>query len=91
MVARVICWAGSFDSVAAMVTISEPMKENMVVSSAASTAPQPLGRKPSLAYRWLMPPACGFSEKPKIAAQPRKMKAMIEQTLISASQNSNSP
>ncbi|MCY1414465.1 hypothetical protein D9M71_299180 [compost metagenome] len=74
-----------------MVTISEPMKENMVVSSAASTAPQPLGMKPPSAYRWLMPLTCGFSETPKMAAQPRTMKAMIEPTLISASQNSNSP
>ncbi|MNN85204.1 hypothetical protein D3C81_2024650 [compost metagenome] len=45
-VARTMCLSGVSDSAAAMVTISAPIKENMVISIALSTAPKPLGIKP---------------------------------------------
>ncbi|MNJ56402.1 hypothetical protein D3C77_519450 [compost metagenome] len=82
---------GSLDSAAAMVTISVPMNENMVVSIAASTAPIPLGIKPWVSNRRLTPLTWLFGSRPKMAATPRIMKPMIATTLSNANQNSNSP
>ena len=45
LVARTICLSGVSDSAAAMVTISAPINENMVISIALSTAPKPLRHK----------------------------------------------
>ncbi|CNU26750.1 Uncharacterised protein [Salmonella enterica subsp. enterica] len=46
LVARTICLSGVSDSAAAIVTISAPIKENMVINMALNTAPKPLGIKP---------------------------------------------
>ncbi|MNL45943.1 hypothetical protein D3C87_1686230 [compost metagenome] len=91
MVALEICLPGFFDSAAAMVTISVPMKENMVVRMAPNTAPMPFGRKPWVSNRWETPLTWLPGRKPKIAMRPRTMKPMMANTLIRANQNSNSP
>ena len=90
-VARTICFSGSFDSAAAMVTISVPRKVNMLVSMAPITAPKPLGMKPPLSNSRDTPltPLPGI--KPKMAAAPSARKATMAITLIRANQNSNSP
>ncbi|MNI98016.1 hypothetical protein D3C73_1567740 [compost metagenome] len=67
------------------------MNENMVVSMAASTAPNPLGMKPWVSNRWLTPLTWLLGRKPKTAARPRTMKPMMAITLSRANQNSNSP
>ena len=79
------------DSAAAMVTISVPMNENMVVNMAARTAPMPLGIKPTVSTRCDTPLTWLLGKKPKMANTPKIMKPMIASTLTSANQNSNSP
>ena len=83
--------SGSGDSAAAMVTISVPMKVNIVVSIAAITAPKPLGMKPPLLVRWVSPEVFAPGSTPKMASRPTAMKATIATTLTRANQNSNSP
>ena len=78
------------DSAAAIVTISVPMKVNIVVSIAAITPLQPFGMKPS-DVRWETPDVCEPGNRPKIANRPTPMNATIATTFTSANQNSNSP
>ena len=89
--ARVMPFSGSGDSAAAMVTISVPMKENIVTSMAEMIAVYPFGRKPSGSQRWLTPLVSEPGNKPRIATTPIAMNAMMATTLIKANQNSNSP
>ncbi|MCY1278470.1 hypothetical protein D9M69_317180 [compost metagenome] len=92
LVARVICFAGFFDSAAAMVTISVPMKLNTVVSSAPSTALKPLGMKPPCSWVSRIRPLTSWPGRPPVRANtPRTMKPITAMTLSRANQNSNSP
>ena len=89
--ARPICSAGFSDSAAAIVTISVPMKLNIVVSTAATTAPMPFGRKPPWSNSRDAPLTSLPGSRPSTASTPMAMNAMIATTLSSANQNSNSP
>ncbi len=73
---------GSGDSAVAIVTISVPMKENIVTRRSAMTAPKPLGMKPSGSHRWCRPltPESGIS--PQMARIPTMMNATMARTLI---------
>lgn len=48
-------FSGVSDSAAAMVTISAPINENMVINIALNTAPKPLGIKPPLSHNLEIP------------------------------------
>src|SRR5579862_3800488 len=87
---RATARAGSFDSAAAMVVISAPVREKYTVTAPESTATQPLGAKPPYWVRLAkVGPAPEVSPKAKAAA--RQMNATIAATLMEANQNSNSP
>ena len=94
--ARPIPRAGSPDSAAAIVTISVPMKLNIVTSTAATTAPGPFGRNPPSDTSRDSPDTDESSptkpgSRPSTASTPTTMNAMIATTLRRANQNSNSP
>ena len=76
---------------AAMVTISAPINENMVISIALSTAPKPLGHKAAVIPQPRNAAHFGIGIKPVMATAPSTINARIAITLHSASQNSNSP
>ena len=89
-VMRLMTFAGSSDSAAAMVAISAPTRLNMVEVAAASTTPQPLGTKPLCAVKLLkLGPLPDVM--PKAHAAQTRMKTIIAATLIDENQNSNSP
>ncbi|MNO84008.1 hypothetical protein D3C76_753360 [compost metagenome] len=92
LVARVICLAGFFDSAAAMVTTSAPMKLNIVVSIAPMIALKPFGAKPPCSdINCPMPLTSRSGSRPMSAAPHRAMKAMMAMIFNSPNQNSNSP
>ncbi|MCY1430343.1 hypothetical protein D9M71_462890 [compost metagenome] len=83
---------GSLDSDAAMVTASVPMKLNITVMNAPTTADQPFGTKPPCsAIKPLRPLTSRLGSQPISAAKPRPMKPRMAVTLRMANQNSNSP
>ena len=84
--------AGLLDSAAAMVTASVPMKLNMMVMNAPTTADRPLGANPPCSsINRLNPLASRSGIHPIKTAKPRPIKPMIATTLAIANQNSNSP
>ena len=60
------------------------------VSTAATTAPNPLGRKPPQSTRCDTPLTPLPGSSPNTASRPRPMNATMATTLSSANQNSNS-
>ena len=85
---------GSGDSAAAMVTISVPMKLNIVSRIPARTAENPLGRNPPASPVRENPgvPLTSLPGRtPKIASRPTTMNPTMATTLTPANQNSNSP
>src|SRR5437763_1533099 len=73
LVALVTAACGSWDSPAARVTISLPMKEKTTIRTPVRIAPGPWGRKPPCAVR-LEKPDAGWSEpgsRPKSARETR--------------------
>src|SRR5690349_13885238 len=83
---------GLSDSAAAMVTASVPMKLNMMVMKAPTTADRPLGANPPCsAISPLSPLTSRSGTQPISTAKPTPMKPMIATTLAIANQNSNSP
>ncbi|MNP23856.1 hypothetical protein D3C76_1165810 [compost metagenome] len=91
-VALAMFFAGLWDSAAAMVTASVPIKLNITVMKAPTTADTPLGAKPPwVSSKWPRPLTSRSGTQPISTAAPREMKAMIATTLNMANQNSNSP
>jgi len=90
-VARPIFSAGRSDSATAIVTIPVPMKLTIVVSTAAITAPNPLGRNPPASNSRETPLTPLPGSRPGTVSTPMTMNPMIATILSSANQNSNSP
>ncbi|MCY1405209.1 hypothetical protein D9M71_204440 [compost metagenome] len=91
LVARRILSFGLAVSSAAMVTISAPKNEKMVISTPPNTVPKPLGMKPPLSHSRLTPDTSASGQKPNTARLQTTMKAMIATTLTSANQYSKAP
>src|SRR5690349_11056166 len=90
LAALATAFSGFSDSAAAMVAISAPTIEKMVVTMPTVRTPAPNGRKPPWAVRLEKSiDLCGHN--PNTNAVPRIMKMTIAATLIPANQNSNSP
>src|SRR5690242_9188278 len=82
--------SGSEDSAAAIVAISAPTMEKMVVTTPTVTAIAPRGKNPPCAVRFEKSiDLCG--QIPNMNSVPRTRNRMIAATLIPANQNSNSP
>ena len=91
-VALAMFCAGLLDSAAAMVTASVPMKLNMMVINAPTTADNPLGAKPPCSsIKRLKPLASRSGIQPMSTLKPRPIKPTMAITLAMANQNSNSP
>src|ERR1700712_5117071 len=90
LVALAIALAGSFDSAAAIGSISAPAIEKIPPTMLVKTAPMPFGKNPPLLVRFEKSKLLS-GQMPSTYNDPNAMKTTIAATLMPANQNSNSP